>query len=286
MGYFEEYWEKAVLAFMGYLPNLLSAVVTLIVGYLLIKLFRRMMMRFIERKRFDTTVLKFTMDVFIWIFRILLFVSVITKLGVETSAFVAIIGAAGLAVGLSLQGSLSNFAGGILIILFKPLRVGDYIEAQGEAGTVATISIFSTKIITPNNQSVYMPNGILSNGIIRNFSKEKLRRAEIILSVNRNSDPSQVKEAIFEVIKGDTRILDNPAPMVLVKDLTNDALLLTVLAWSTNADYGLVVSDFYENIKKAFHEHHINIPASKREIVIERMDLPHEERENRDDTPS
>lgn len=285
MEYLEEYWQRAVQGFIGYLPNLLSAFITLIVGYILIKLFRRMMMRFNERKRFDTTVLKFTMDVFIWVFRILLFVSIITKLGVETSAFVAIIGAAGLAIGLSLQGSLSNFAGGILIILFKPLRVGDYIEAQGEAGTVATISIFSTKIITPNNQSVYMPNGILSNGIIRNFSKEKLRRAEIVLSVNRNSDPGQVKEVIFDVIKNDKRILKNPAPMVLIKDLTNDALLLTVLIWSKTADHGWVVSDFYENIRYAFHAHQINIPASKREIVIERLDLPSEKSENEGTVP-
>src|SRR5690606_4081549 len=280
-----DYWHKMVQSIFAFLPNLVSAFITFIVGYMLIKLFRKMMMRFIERKRFDTTVLKFMMDVFIWIFRILLFVSIITKLGVETSAFVAIIGAAGLAIGLSLQGSLSNFAGGILIILFKPIRVGDYIEAQGEAGTVAAISIFSTKIITPNNQTVYMPNGILSNGIIRNFSKEKLRRAEIVLSVNRNSDPGQVKAVIFEVIKSDKRILKTPAPMVLIKDLTNDALLLTVLIWSKTADHGLVVSDFYENIRYAFHAHQINIPASKREIVIERMNLPSEKSENEEIAP-
>lgn len=229
-----------------------------------------MMMRFIQRKRFDTTVLKFTMDVFIWIFRVLLFVSVITKLGVETSAFVAIIGAAGLAIGLSLQGSLSNFAGGLLIVLFKPIRVGDYIEAQGEAGTVATISIFSSKITTPNNQTVYIPNGILSNGIIRNFTKELLRRTEITLSVNHNSELSKVKEIIFEVIKNDKRILETPEPIVLIKDLTPDAMLLSVLAWTSNPDYGFVVSDFYENIKKAFNTHQIEIPAPKRELIIER----------------
>src|SRR5690606_12185491 len=161
MEYINEYWQKLVLATTSFLPNLVSALITLFVGYIFIKFFRRMMMRFIQRKRFDTTVLKFTMDVFIWIFRVLLFVSVIARLGVETSAFVAIIGAAGLAIDLSLQGSLSDFAGGLLIVLFKPIRVGDYIEAPGEAGTVATISIFSSKITTPNNQTVYIPNFIL-----------------------------------------------------------------------------------------------------------------------------
>lgn len=268
-----DYWQKMVQALVGFLPSLFSAVITLIVGYILIKLFRRLMMRFIERKRFDTTILKFTMDLFIWVFRVLLFVTVITKLGVETSAFVAIIGAAGLAVGLSLQGSLSNFAGGLLIVLFKPIRVGDSIEAQGEAGTVSTISIFSTKIITSNNQSIYIPNGILSNGIIRNFSKEKTRRAEITLSINHNSELSKVKEVIFEVIKNDKRILNAPEPKVIIKDLTPDFIFLTVQAWTTNDDYGLVVSDFYENIKKAFNTNHIEMPASKKEILIERVPL-------------
>lgn len=258
---------------MAFWPHLLSAIITLVIGLIIIKVFKKIMMQLIETRRFDTTLLKFVMDVLIWTFRALLFVSVITKLGVETSVFVAAIGAAGLAIGLSLQGSLSNFAGGLLIILFKPLRVGDYIEAQGESGTVAAIFIFSTKIITPNNQSVYMPNGPLSNGIIRNFSKEMTRRIDITLSVNHNSEFQQVKYLIFDVIKSDKRILSTPEPMVLIKDLTTEAILISVLAWTSNAEFGLVVSDFYENIKKAFKEHKINIPALKREIIIEQKPI-------------
>lgn len=265
-----EYWQKTEAAAMAFWPNLLSAILTLFVGIVFIKIFRTIMMRLINRKRFDATLLKFLMDVLIWTFRALLFVSVITKLGVETSVFVAAIGAAGLAIGLSLQGSLSNFAGGLLIILFKPLRVGDYIEAQGESGTVVAIFIFSTKIITPNNQSVYIPNGALSNGIVRNFSKEMTRRTDITLSVNHNSELHLVKSIIQNVIKADKRILEQPEPLVLIKDLTSEAMLLSVFAWTANADFGLVVSDFYENIKKAFKEHQVDIPALKREIVIEK----------------
>lgn len=265
-----EYWQKLVNSATAFLPNLFSAIITLLIGILIIKIFKKFMERLIDRKSFDTTLLKFIMDVFIWTLRALLFISIITKLGVETSAFVAIIGAAGLAIGLSLQGSLANFAGGILIILFKPIRVGDYIEAQGESGTVAAIFIFSTKIITPNNQSVYMPNGALSNGIVRNFSKEMTRRTDITLSVNHNSDLQQVKSIILDVIKSDKRILNSPEPMILIKDLTPDAMLLSVFVWTVNADYGFVVSDFYENIKKSFKEKNIEIPAPKREIIIER----------------
>lgn len=264
-----EYWWKTQDAAMAFWPHLVSAVLTLIIGVIIIKIFRTIMMRLINKKRFDATLLKFVMDVLIWTFRALLFVSVITKLGVETSVFVAAIGAAGLAIGLSLQGSLANFAGGLLIILFKPLRVGDYIEAQGESGTVSAIFIFSTKIITPSNQSVYIPNGALSNGIIRNFSKEMLRRTDITLSVNHNSELHQVKSLIIDVIKKDKRILDHPEPLVLIKDLTSEAMLLSVFAWTTNADFGFVVSDFYENIKKTFRDNQINIPAFRREIIME-----------------
>ena len=270
-----EYWHKTEAALMAFWPNLLSAILTLVLGTIIIKVFRAIMMRLINRKRFDATLLKFVMDVLIWTFRALLFVSVITKLGVETSVFVAAIGAAGLAIGLSLQGSLANFAGGLLIILFKPLRVGDYIEAQGESGTVVAIFIFSTKIITPNNQSVYIPNGALSNGIVRNFSKEMTRRTDITLSVNHNSELHQVKSIIHNVLKADKRILEQPEPLILIKDLTSEAMLLSVFAWTANADFGFVVSDFYENIKKAFKENNIGIPALKREIVIEKTDPHH-----------
>lgn len=265
-----QYWQKTLHTTMAFWPHLLSAIITLVAGLIIIKVFRKLMVRLIDRKRLDPTLLKFVMDVAIWTFRALLFVSIITKLGVETSVFVAAIGAAGLAIGLSLQGSLSNFAGGLLIILFKPMRVGDYIEAQGESGTVAAIFIFSTKIITPNNQSIYMPNGALSNGIIRNYSKEMTRRTDITLSVNHKSELQQVKAIILDVIKADKRIFNNPEPMILIKDLTSEAILLSVFAWTSTADFGFVVSDFYENIKRAFREEGIDIPTSKREIVIEK----------------
>jgi len=278
----DQYWKKTVNATITFWPHLLSAIITLVIGIIVIRIFRKIMMGLIERKSFDATMLKFVMDVLVWTFRALLFISVITKLGVETSVFVAAIGAAGLAIGLSLQGSLANFAGGLLIILFKPLRVGDYIEAQGESGTVAAIFIFSTKIITPNNQSVYMPNGALSNGIIRNFSKEMIRRTDITLSVNHKSELHEVKSVIFEVIKNDKRILNNPEPIVLVKDLTAEAMLLSVFMWTSNADFGFVISDFYQSIKREFKNKKIDMPASKREIIIEKINNLNES-ENEDE---
>lgn len=270
MNIINQYWQKTIQAVISFWPHLLAAIITLFIGVIIIKIFRSVMMRLIDKKRLDTTMLKFIMDVFIWTLRVLLFVSIITKLGVETSAFVAVIGAAGLAIGLSLQGSLANFAGGLLIILFKPLRVGDYVEAQGEAGTVAAIFIFSTKIITPNNQSIYMPNGALSNGIIRNFSKETTRRTDITISVNHHADVQQVKAILYDILQADERILKTPEPLIMIKDLTAEALVFSVFAWTSNSDFGFEISDFYQNIKKAFIENQIEMPSSKSEIIIER----------------
>jgi small conductance mechanosensitive channel len=265
----DKYWNKTIQAAIAFWPHLISAVITLVIGVIIIKIFRKIMVRIINQNRFDTTLLKFVMDVLVWTFRIFLFVSVIAKLGVETSVFVAAVGAAGLAIGLSLQGSLANFAGGLLIILFKPLRVGDYIEAQGEAGTVSAIFIFSTKIITGNNQSIYMPNGALSNGIIRNFTKEPIRRAELTISVHHRNDLHTVRELLWSIIKADNRILTKPEPNVVVKDLTPDALNFAVFFWASNADFGTAVSDFYESLYYSFAKNNIIMPRSRTEIVLD-----------------
>lgn len=271
---FDYYAEKFTDLIITYTPKLLVAIITLIVGLLLIKLFRRFIKNMMVRRQdMDPTLLKFVMDVCTWIFRVLLFISVIEKLGVTTTSFVAAIGAAGLAVGLSLQGSLSNFAGGLLIILFKPFRVGDYIEAQGQAGTVNSIQIFSTRIITSNNQVIYMPNGALSNGTIKNFSQEPLRRAEIVLSVDYKTDLKRAKEIILEVTQQDKKILRNPKPAIEIKALAENSIDLNVFIWSESVNYGAMVSDFYENIKTAFDEAGIEIPYPQRDVNVKSLPL-------------
>lgn len=266
---FDYYLNGFTDLIITYTPRLIIALVTLIVGLLLIKLFRRFLKNLMTRREdLDPTLLKFVMDVVTWIFRVLLFISVIEKLGVTTTSFVAAIGAAGLAIGLSLQGSLSNFAGGLLIILFKPFRVGDYIEAQGQAGTVNSIQIFSTRIITSNNQVIYMPNGALSNGTIKNFSQEELRRAEIVLSVDYKTDLKKAKEVIFSVTNQDQKILREPEPAVEIKALAENSIDLTVYLWAERVNYGTMVSDFYGNIKVAFEQAGIEIPYPQRDVHV------------------
>lgn len=254
MNQIELYTERFLTAISHFIPNLIAAIATLVIGLILIKLFRRFINSLMIKRELDPTLLRFIMDVMTWTFRVLLFVSVITKLGVETTSFVAAIGAAGLAIGLSLQGSLSNFAGGLLIILFKPFRVGHSIEAQNEAGTVQAIQIFSTKILTAENNVVFLPNGILSNGTIRNLSTEPLRRAEIVLTVDYDTSLKLVRGTLHEILKADTRILNHPAAVVQVRELTETSVKITVLLWSTRVEYGDVVSDFYEQVKLRFQE--------------------------------
>lgn len=264
----DTYINRFITNMVDYAPSLISAIVVLVIGILIIKLFRRIVKNLMTKRDLDPTLLKFVLDVFTWVFRVLLFVTVIEQLGVKTTSFMAALGAAGIAIGLALQGSLSNFAGGLLIILFKPFRVGDYIEAQGQAGTVNSIQIFSTRVITSNNQVIYMPNGALSNGTIKNFSQEPLRRAEIILSVGYESDLKKVKEAIFGVIERDTNILKEPSPGIEIKALAENSIELSVTLWAERANHGKMVSDFYENIKEAFENAGITIPYPQRDVHL------------------
>lgn len=259
---------------INYIPNVIQAVFILVIGILAIKIFRRIITGIMTKHEdHDPTLLKFILDVITWVLRAFIFVLVIQALGVETTSFAAAIAAAGLAIGLSLQGSLSNFAGGLLIILFKPFRIGDYIEAQGQGGTVNSIQIFSTRIITPNNQVVYMPNGTLSNNTIKNYSQEPLRRAEIVLSVGYSSDLKKVKEVIYSVIKSDNKILTEPVPGIEVRSLAENSVDLVVFIWAERPQFGGMVSDFYENIKTAFEEAGIEIPFPQRDVHVKNQEL-------------
>jgi small conductance mechanosensitive channel len=216
----------------------------------------------------EPTLSKFLADILIWTLKILLFVTVISRLGVENSSFVAIIGAAGLAVGLSLQGSLSNFAGGVLIIMFKPFKVGDFIEAQGVSGTVKQIQIFVTQLATVDNQIIFVPNGILSNGTIINYTYATTRRADLTIAISYNSDIKKVKEIITDILHSHPMILKDPEPMVLVKDLAESSINLAVRPWSAIDDFFVMRSDVLEQIRNAFNKEGIEIPFPQRELHI------------------
>ena len=257
--YIANYSGRYLDILINYFPKLVSALLILIVGMYAIRLINRLIKNLMVRRNLDPTLSKFLADILIWVLRVLLFISFISKLGIETSSFVAILGAAGLAVGLSLRGSLSNFAGGMLIILFKPFRVGDTIEAQGVSGTVSEIQIFVTKMVTGNNQTIFVPNGALSNGNIINYSVAGTRRADLVFAVAYDADLKVVKNIILDVMKSHPDILKDPEPTVSVTELTDSAVKLAVRPWSKNEDFGTVSSDVLENCKSALYKAGIEI---------------------------
>lgn len=253
------YAAKFIDILIDYSPKLISAFLILFVGLYAIRLINRVIRKIMVKRNLDPTLTKFLADILLWALRILLFVTFISKLGIETSSFVAILGAMGLAVGLSLQGSLSNFAGGMLIIVFKPFKVGDTIEAQGVIATVLEIQIFVTKMLTGNNQTVFVPNGALSNGTIINYSMQGERRADLTFSISYDSDIKKAKDILLDVLNKNPNVLKAPAPEVFVKNLSASSVDFAVRPWAKNANYGTVFSETLENCKTALDEAGISI---------------------------
>lgn len=253
------YATRFLNVLLDYSPKLISAFLILFVGLYAIRLINRIIRKVMVKRNLDPTLTKFLADILLWALRILLFVTFISKLGIETSSFVAILGAMGLAVGLSLQGSLSNFAGGMLIIVFKPFKVGDTIEAQGIIATVEEIQIFVTKMVTGNNQIVFVPNGALSNGTIINYSMQPERKADLTFSVSYDSDIKKAKDLLLNVLLQNPKVLDHPAPEVFVKNLSASSVDFAVRPWAKKENFGSVVADTLENCKIALDEAGISV---------------------------
>ena len=246
---FETYLNTIKNLIFDYSPKIATALIILFGGLWLTSFITKTAKKIMTKRNVEITLTNFLGNIIFWTLRIMLFITVISKLGVETSSFVAILGAAGLAVGLSLQGSLSNFAGGILIILFKPFRVGDAIEVQGEQGSVDEILIFSTKIITSNNQVVYIPNGMLSNGKIKNHSQLSTRRVDIEIITNYTSDVTDIKNKIATIINQHPLVLKEPNTAVFINNFTETSIHFSARVWTENAHHMQVKSDILEQSK-------------------------------------
>ena len=253
-----------------FIPNLISAVLILVVGLWMIGMINKVFKKMMVRREVEITLRKFLANLINWLLKALLFIVVIQKLGVQNSSFVAILGAAGLAVGLALQGSLSNFAGGVLILLFKPFKVGDFIEAKGIKGTVKEISIFSTSINTFGNELAIVPNGPLYNDNIINYSKEENRRANIIAGIGYSSDIKKAKEILLEIARSNEKILQDPAPVVYVAELADSSVNLSLRFWSKNEDYWDRYFFVMEEIKLRFDQNGIEIPFPQRDIYVKK----------------
>jgi small conductance mechanosensitive channel len=262
------YLEKLGELIIGWAPKVLLAVVLLVVGIIIINRLVRMMKRVMKKREMDPTLIPFLTGLVNVILKIMLVISVIDIVGVKTTSFVAVLGAAGLAVGLALQGSLGNFAGGVLIIIFKPYRVGDYIEAQGEAGTVKSIQIFNTVLTTPDNVLKIIPNGAMSSGNITNYSAQETRRHDLIFGIAYGDDIQKAKNVLQEMVGEDPRILPDPEPFIAVKELADSSVNLLVRIWCKKEDYWNIYFDWQQNVKLKFDQEGLNFPFPQREVTL------------------
>lgn len=254
------YLEKSKELLLEYAPKVVTALAILIVGLFFIKLIVKGAKKLMEKQKIDITLQKFLGDLLSWSLKVLLFVTVISKLGIATTSFAAIIGAAGLAIGLALQGSLSNFAGGTLIMIFKPFKTGDLIEAQGVIGVVKEIQIFTTHINTPGNKLAIIPNGALSNGNIINYTAEGRLRVDLTFGVSYDADIKQTKDVLLKVLTANPKVLTDPAPTVNVSELADSSVNFAVRPWVLVNDYWDVYFETTENVKLALDKAGIEIP--------------------------
>lgn len=256
----EEHIENIKEVLVEYTPKVLMALAMLIIGLVVIKIIINTTTKILKKRNVDVTLQKFLGNLLNWVLKILLFITVIAKLGVETASFAAIIAAAGLAVGLALQGSLANFAGGVLIMIFKPMKVGDLIQAQGETGVVKEIEIFTTKLTGLSNREIIIPNGALSNGNIINFTTEGTRRVDLVFGVSYDADIKQTKDVLLNVLTSHPKVLKDPAPSVTVLELADSSVNFAVRPWCNTEDYWKVYFDVTENTKIALDNAGIEIP--------------------------
>ncbi|MFQ5771436.1 MAG: mechanosensitive ion channel family protein [bacterium] len=260
--------DKTLQLLMQYGAGILMALVTLIVGLWIIKAIVKTLNRVMTRSKVDVSLQKFLGNFAGVLLKVLLIVSVAQMVGIETTSFIAILGAAGLAVGLALQGSLANFAGGVLILLFKPYKVGDFIDAQGVTGTVNQIQVFNTILKTPDNKTIIVPNGTISNGIITNFATEPKRRIDMTFGIGYNDDINKARDVLNRLIESDERIEKDPAPLVAVSELADSSVNFVVRVWCNAPDYWGIYFDMQEKVKLAFDEYQISIPFPQRDIHV------------------
>ena len=246
--------------------SILLAILIFVVGRYLIKFINKMIGRMMERKKVEPTIQSFLKSFINVLLTILLIITTVSALGVNTTSFAALLASAGVAVGMALSGNLQNLAGGIILLLFKPYKVGDYIEAQGVSGTVKEIQIFHTIILTVDNKQVYVPNGALSSGSVINYSSEPLRRVDLTVSVEYGTQVDTVKQALEDIIKADGRILTDPEPFVALGNLASSSIDFTVRTWVKGADYWPVYFDLTRTVYEEFNRRGISFPFPQVQI--------------------
>jgi small conductance mechanosensitive channel len=251
-----------------YGPSLLLAIVTLVVGFWIIRFITRLTKRSLLRSKIEDSLGTFLSSTLSMLLKVLLVISVAGMVGIEMTSFIAILGAVGLAVGMALSGTLQNFAGGVMILIFKPFRVGDYIEAQGHGGIVNEIQIFNTILKTPDNKKIIIPNGGLSNSSMINYTAEETRRVDITYGISYQDDIDKAKGILQAVIDSNLLILNEPVPFIGVIELGDSSVNIVVRIWAKTSDYWNIYFYMQETVKKTFDKEGISIPFPQRDVHL------------------
>jgi small conductance mechanosensitive channel len=265
MEYFKENVWDLVLVFG---PKLLGAIVVLLVGLQLISWFSKWFRRFLEKRSIDPSLQPFLRSMVATLLKVLLIISVMGMVGIQMTSFIAILGAAGLAIGLALSGTLQNFAGGVIILIFKPFKVGDYITTQGFSGTVSEIQIFVTILRTPDNKTIIIPNSELATSSLTNFSVQPTRRVDWTFGIAYGDDYDKAKAVLRRLIDEDKRILQDPEPFIALSELGDSSVNIVVRAWVYTADFWGVFFDMNESVYKAFPREGLNIPFPQMDVHL------------------
>lgn len=260
----DQYTVAAWNLVLVYGPKVLLAIITLIFGLWVIGMIIRAMRKQLERRKIDPSLSPFLTSLFSNLLKVLLGLSILSMVGVEVTSFVAILAAASFAIGLALQGSLQNFAGGVMILIFKPFKVGDYVEVAGYAGLVKEIQIFNSILTTSDNKTIIIPNGTVSNSAMINYSKEATRRVEFTVGIGYSDSIKQTKEILLKIAHADALVLPDPEPFVGVSKIAESSVNIKFRVWVNSGDYGAFFFDFNETIKNELDAAGISI----REVTL------------------
>jgi len=248
--------------------NIIAALAIFIIGRWVAGIIKRVLDRVLDSRKVDPTLVKFVCNLAYVGLLAFVVIAALSRLGIQTTAFIAVLGAAGLAIGLALQGSLSNFAAGVLLIIFRPIRVGDFVETAGTAGTVEEISIFTTQLKTPDNKTVIVPNSGITDGNIVNYTVKGTRRADLSFGIGYGDDIDKARSLISDVIAADDRIHKDPAPLIAVAELADSSVNFAVRVWVSVDDYWGVVFDTTEKVKKCFDANGVSIPFPQQDVHL------------------
>lgn len=267
----DDYLDKIINFGFEYAPKLIGGLLVLVVGLWISKLITKKVGKSLAKSSIDQSLVPFLRSLTNIILKVLVAITVMGMIGIQMTSFVAIIGAAGLAVGLALSGTLQNFSGGIIILILKPFKIGDFIEAQGFSGTVKEISIFSTMLNTPDKKLVIIPNGPLSTGALINYSAEPSRRVDWTFGIAYGDDVENFKKAINQFISEDDRILKEPATFMGLSELGDSSVNFTVRVWVDSADYWGVFFDMNEKVYTKFPDYDLNIPFPQMDVHVQKQ---------------